>query len=216
MMMQAEQQHTTELKRTGHRKPLQMELIGGKNARQRIWEELRKTSDATFETYPIARAANVDDDALRTYLQCLTAGGFVEHVSGVRYERRVYRLLKDTGIEAPRLTRKGEPVKQGQGAECMWRTLRMLGEMDVTRLVSHAAASGIDVAPSYAKTYISLLRKAGYLITTLPSTPHRMERFRLSPQMNTGPRPPQIQRVKTVYDPNLNKVMWAEDPEELS
>jgi hypothetical protein len=31
--------------------------------------------------------------------------------------------------------------------------------------------------------------------------------------MNTGPKPPQIQRVKHVFDPNTNQVMFAERPE---
>ncbi len=206
---------TDMTQRKGHRKPAQLEMIGGKSARQRIWEELRKTEGVAFEIYPIARRANVDDEALKTYLQCLAAGDFVKRVSGRKYKTSTYQLLNDVGIEAPRLTRKGEPVKQGQGAECMWRTLRMLGEMDISTLTAHVSASGVDLKISYAKSYICALRRAGYLTTTLKSTPHRLERFRLKPQMNTGPRPPQVQNVKTVYDPNLNKVMWAEDPEEL-
>ncbi len=127
----------------------------------------------------------------------------------------MYQLTKNTGVEAPRLDKNGSIVKQGLGIECMWRTLRIMGEMDIAQLHQHVSIAGVDITVATVKRYICALRKAGYLKTTLPSTPHRMERFVLKPNMNTGPRPPQVQNVKTVYDPNLNKVMWAEDPEEL-
>lgn len=204
-----------EQKSKGRRKPAQMEMIGGKNARQRIWEELCKQGD-TFEIYPIARASNVDDETVKTYLQCLVAGKYVEIVSRKRYSKSTYRLVKNTGIEAPRLTRKGEPVKQGLISESIWRTLHILGVLDAAQIVAHVAAAGHDVALSYVKRYLAALKKAGYLQVVVAGNPHRLEKIQLAPGMYTGPRAPQIQRVKTVYDPNLNKVMHAEDPEELS
>lgn len=198
----------------GRRKPAQMEMIGGKNARQRIWEVLRQQNGQTFEIYPIARASNADDETVKTYLQCLVAGGYVEIVSRKRYSKSTYRLIKDSGIEAPRLSRKGEPVKQGLITEAIWRTLRILDVLDAAQITSHVAASGHDVALMYVKRYLVSLKKAGYLQVIVVGGPHRLERIRLV--RDTGPRAPQIQRVKTVYDPNLNQVMHTEDPEELS
>ena len=96
----------------------------------------------------------------------------------------------------------------------MWRTLRMCRELDVALLHQHVSIAGVDIKVSTVKSYISLLRKAGYLKTLVKSTPNRMEKFCLKPNMNTGPQAPQIQHIKTVYDPNLNKVMYCEDPQE--
>lgn len=206
---------TTEPTRRNLRKPAQLEMIGGKNARQRIWEVLRQQT-GEFEMYPIARQSNTDDETLRTYLTCLRKGGYVEVVQQKRYDKTTYRFLKDTGIEAPRLNRKGEPVTQGLVSEAIWRTLRILGELDARQITNHVAAAGLDVTMAYVKRYIGALKKAGYLLVCLKGNPHRLERIRLKPGMDTGPRAPQIQRVKTVYDPNLNKVMHADDPEELS
>lgn len=197
------------------RKPAQLEMIGGKSPRQRIWEEIRQAPD-DFECYRVSKRANVDLDSFLSYIKCLTAAGYVELVKrGSKRDQRTYRLIKNSGAEAPRVDKKGQPVKQGLGVECVWRTLRMMGELDVALLCQHVSLAGIDIQDTTVKRYICALRKAGYLQTTLPSTPHRMERFRLKPSMNTGPRPPQVQSVKTVYDPNVNKVMHAEDPEEL-
>lgn len=203
------------LEATQRRKPAQLEMIGGKSPRQRIWEEIRQSPD-DFECYRVSKRANVDLDSFLSYVKCLIAGGYVKQVeNGRKRDQRTYQLIKNSGAEAPRVDKHGNPVKQGQGVECVWRTLRMMGELDVALLCQHVSLAGIDIKESTVKRYICALRKAGYLDTTLPSTPHRMERFRLKLTMNTGPRPPQVQNVKTVYDPNLNKVMYAEDPEEL-
>lgn len=200
--------------REGRRKPVQFEMIGGKCARQRIWEEIRKNAES-FQILPIAQHANADPETVKTYLQCLQAGEFVEAVTRGHLKKAVYRLVKDTGIESPRLTRKGEPVKQGLIVEAMWCTLRILGQMDARQLQNHVVASGLDMTLTYAKRYIAALKKAGYLSVVRAGNPHRMEVIQLKPAMNTGPRAPQIQNVKTVYDPNLNRVMHADDPEEL-
>ncbi|MBU2967086.1 hypothetical protein Q4508_12445 [Amphritea sp. 2_MG-2023] len=205
---------TAVIEREGHRKPAQLEMIGGKCARQRIWEQLRIQRDG-FQVLPIAQHANAEIATVQTYLLCLKAGGYVETVSRGHLKKAVYRLVKDDGLEAPRLTRNGEPVKQGRVSEAMWRTLRILDVLDARQIENHVSASGLDVKLAYVKTYLSMLKKAGYLQVVQKGTPHRLERVRLKAAMNTGPRAPQVQRVKTVYDPNINKVMFAEDPEEL-
>lgn len=197
------------------RKPAQLEMIGGKSSRQRIWEELRKQKD-TFEMYPIARAANVDDETLKTYLYCLTAGGYVEVVQRKRYNKTIYRRIKDNGVEAPRLTRKGKPVIQGLISESIWRTLRILNRLDAAMITNHIEAAGHTTTVAYVKRYLGSLKKAGYLNVLIPGNPHRLEVYSLKLTMDTGPRAPQIQNVKTVYDQNLNKVMHCEDPQELS
>lgn len=192
------------------RKPAQLELVGGKSSRQRIWEVIRK-SPTEFSLDSLLKPANVERETARTYLKCLKAGQFIEPFEG---SDSSFRLVKNTGIEAPRLTLKGEPAQHGLASESMWRTLRMLGETDARSLVSHASASGVDISIRYAKAYITALKKAGYLRVIRHGSPNRLERIILKPAMNTGPRPPQVQKVKTVYDPNLNKVMYCEDPQE--
>lgn len=201
--------------RRGRRKPIQMELIGGKPARQRIWEEIRKHQDR-FEIYTIARRAEADDETVETYVRSLVAGGYVVKLTSGR-ELSAFQLQKDNGIEAPRLTRDGHLVTQGLGQEAMWRCLRMLGAMDFHQLALHATSSGVEVKQSTAKRYLQALKKAGYLevVKRCNRTKGQKELLRLLPQMNSGPRPPQIQRVGVVYDPNWNRVMHADEPEEL-
>jgi hypothetical protein len=202
--------------RKGYRKPAQMELIGGKPPRQRVWEQIRKFK-MKFKVYDIARSSEVDDETVKTYVQSLVKGGYVVRLTEAQYEVAEYQLLKDTGVEAPRLTRDGQPVTAGLGQEAMWRCLRMLGALDARQLAAHASSSGIEVKVTTSKRYLMMLKKAGYLEVVEPCNRRlaRMEKLRLIPRMDTGPRPPQIQNVKTVYDPNLNRVMYADEPEEM-
>ena len=200
---------------TTERKPAQLEMIGGKSSRQRIWELIRSSENKErFVGDFIIKYANVDECTYFTYIQCLLAGGYIELLQDGIRRQRVYRVIKDCGLEAPRLDRQGNPVKSGRGIEAVWRTMRMMDVLDVSILHSHVNAAGIDLAVSSIKSYVGALKRAGYLEVVMPATYNRMERVRLKANMNTGPRPPQIQKVKTVYDPNLNKVMFAEDPQE--
>lgn len=199
-----------------YRKPAQLELIGGKPPRQRVWEQLRKLR-LRFRIYDVARLAEVDDETVKSYVQSLVAGGYVVRLTDELFTEADYQLIKDQGIEAPRLTRDGKPVTQGLGQEAMWRCLRMLGAMDARQLAMHASSSGVEVKPAAARRYVQMLKKAGYLEVVDPCNRRlkKMETLRLISRMDSGPRPPQIQNVKTVYDPNWNRVVYAEEPEEL-
>jgi hypothetical protein len=162
--------------------------------------------------------ANADDETVRTYLASLAKGGFIEreNPSTVIGTEAFWRLVKDNGVEAPRLDRQGRPVTHGLGTEQMWRTMQMSGEFDYSSLAALASTPEVPVKPQTAQTYIGHLHKAGYLIQlrgpkvmgrgrpTLPA------RYRINPAKVSGPRPPMIQRSKAVYDPNLDKVVWEE------
>lgn len=201
------------------RKPAQMELVGGKGSRQRAWEVIRKYA-GDFTCYQIARKAKVDDETLYTYLQCLERGGFIE---GAMPEgapigtQKVWRLLKDNGVEAPRLDRNGKPVTQGLGTEAMWRSMRIIGEFNGAELAAHASTSGVEVKLETAKSYLRFLKLAGYVITMVEAKSKGIgkgavqARYRLAPGKYTGPRPPMIQRTKSVYDPNIDQVVWQEE-----
>ncbi|WP_229455107.1 hypothetical protein [Massilia sp. KIM] len=204
----------------GRRKPAHMELVGGKGSRQRAWEEMRRHA-GPFTCFQIARKAKVDDETLFTYLNSLERAGIVqcERVEGKAIQRHAkWTIVRDNGVEAPRVTRDGKPVTQGLGTEAMWRSMRIIGEFNTTELAAHAETSGVRVTQETAKSYISALFNAGYLLRVAESRSRGFgrgqvqARYRLAPGKYTGPRPPMIQRTKQVYDPNLCKVVWKEEP----
>lgn len=201
------------------RKPVTT-YAGGKGPRQRIWEAIRARGDGEWTRYSIARAADVADTTVTTFLQALDKAGIIGKVGetavrNLAAEAR-WRLVKDEGLEAPRLRRDGSRVTQGLAQEQMWRTLRLLaGDLNARELAAHANTAAAPVTLSAAEHYLTWLKAAGYLIQTragkglgkvgqgLPA------RYRLDPARNTGPRPPMICRARVVYDPNEDAVVWA-------
>jgi hypothetical protein len=193
------------------RKPVDLEMQGGKGNRQRVWEALRQHRDG-ISLYSLARAACVNDDTVLSYLRCLIAGGYVAR-NGQTSNSAAYSVLKDVGAEAPKLNRDGTLNLQGQGVEAMWRSLRILGELDAAELAASASASGVMVSLATARSYLAWLHKADYVLQLTKGVPGTLARYRLAPGKYTGPRPPMIQRIGQVFDPNLGAVVFRQEPE---
>lgn len=198
------------------RKPIQMELVGGKPIRQRVWEQIR-THRECFQLDVIAKLAEAEKDTVNRYILCLERGGYIVKLTDAPFEQADYQLIRDTGIESPKLNSRGEPITMGLAQESIWRCLRMLGALDSKQILSHVKAADIEISLENVRRYLRALKKAGYLQVVHAAMPQRRkpEVVALIPHMNSGPRPPQIQRVGVVYDPNWNKVMHADEPEEM-
>jgi hypothetical protein len=203
------------------RKPVHLERCGGKGARQRMWEALRANRKG-MTWASLSCVAKVEMEPLKEYLQALTQGGYVESAASNEVKpgtEKIWMLVRDCGVEAPRLKADGTPVTQGRGTENMWHTLRRLADFNARELAAMASADGVTVADATAKKYIQALHKAGYLrrvepvkriggkLGALPA------RYRLIPGKYTGPRPPMIQRTRALYDPNLGCIVWQEEPD---
>lgn len=198
------------------RRPADLEMIGGKSKRQRIWESIRRQGNE-FALLDIVRAAHIETETVRTYLTSLINGGYVVQTTPPRHsrEKNCYRLERDNGVEAPRLTKSGKPVTQGLATEQMWRTLRMMGdEFNGTELAGLASTDSVAVSSVAARDYLAHLERAGYV--AIVSKGHGrgaggvQTRYRFNPGRYTGPRPPMVQRTKSIYDPNLGEVVWQE------
>ena len=194
------------------RKPIDLEMRGSKSNRQRIWEAIRADREG-FQIGEISQRAKTDRTVVNTYVQSLLRGEFVEVVSGAPFKAQTLRLIKDVGAEAPSLTREGKPSNSGKGTEAMWRTLRILGELDATELAAQASI----VAPTTVSTagaYLVWLKRAGYVIEVQASTSKHRARYRLAPGKYTGPRPPMIQKIGQLFDPNLGEVVFRMPPKD--
>jgi hypothetical protein len=185
-----------------------------------IWEAVRATRKFTLHEIDGWIAKNckqpVNTFTLKSYLSRLQKGFYisvidVEQLRGIAKEHS-YELVNDTGIHAPRLTREGMPSTQGLGRENLWRSMKMLKSFDFRDLVKSGSTGAVKISEAEARDYIKHLYKAGYLqqlqkVNRQASLPAR---YRLLPSKNTGPRPPMIQRIKRVFDPNLNEVVWGD------
>jgi hypothetical protein len=198
------------------RKPVHLTTVGGKpHGRQIVWEAMRRLR--IFTVSGLAEEIDHHRSTIRDYVECLRAGGFVTilstKVNGAR-KTHTYELTRDVGVEAPKLRKDGTPSTQGLATEQMWRTMKMMGNFTPRELAISATTELQPVDEVHALDYVGHLFSARYLALVAKSTPTSQARYRFLSMRNTGPRPPMVQRLKTVFDPNLGQIVWHEEPAE--
>jgi hypothetical protein len=148
-------------------------------------------------------------NSIRAYLTGLCNAKYIEKTGTTKiyaHNSATYTLIKDIGIDAPRVRTDGTHVTQGQGNINLWRTMRILKAFTATDLAINASTEDCQIKESTAKKYCQALAKAKYLKMTggkggAPGV-YRLMKY-------TGPKPPQIQRVQQIFDPNTNEVVWS-------
>lgn len=172
--------------------------------RAALWSAIRQLK--SFTVTQLRRETLCTISQTREYVRGLTAAGILERGTDILSkpsESTLYTLACDPGAEAPRVRRDGTTVTMGQGRLQLWRSMRVLGRFTIADLVVIASTEECIIATSEAKSYCLFLCRAGYL-ARLSDNNYRFVSSRYS-----GPQPPQIQRIKQVYDPNLKQVVWS-------
>lgn len=169
-----------------------------------IWVEVRRMN--IFSALEIVKATDIPKRTVTSYLGRLEAGRYIEK-HGSFEETHRYKLLRDGGIHAPRLKKDGTPSTMGGGVTNMWRSMRMLGQFTPRDLAMHSTTDTVSVSDETAKSYCTMLLKAKYLRVLRKASPGKTQAVYKFVR-NTGPMPPQIQRVKQVFDPNLREVTY--------
>lgn len=187
------------------RKPAHLAAAGPRQDRQAQWEVMRRLRSFTVPELRGELHGATPYDAIRTYCMALTAAGILKK-RGSRYG-----LAKDTGVDAPRVRKDGTEATQGRGRDQLWRAMKILADFSANDL-SIMCSEDDPVAISTAEDYCGWLHRAGYLQQTkAPSTRGGQARYRLIPNRYTGPKPPMIQRIKQVYDPNTGDVVYRQE-----
>ena len=169
--------------------------------RQEIWQAIRDRADQVFTLDDLVKATGAHRKTTADYLRCLVPGGIVQ-VEG----EDGFRLIDDRGFHAPRLNRAGKPVTQGAGVENLWRSMRGLAEFSPRDLAAHSSTVDVAVTEWTAKSYCQMLLKTGFLRVVQKAEPSKGRQAVYRLIRNSGPLPPQVQRVKHVFDPNTRQV----------
>lgn len=177
-----------------------------------IWSVILELhQQGPFSLRQISEQTNASHATVSDYVTRLKKAGYLEVVDRQptgfgKSLYFLYRVARPTR-EAPRLRKDGSlcpPTKR----EGMWRTMRMINKFSYKDLVVTASPEA-PIKEQDAKDYCKHLSKAGYLVCLEEGKPGKPAVYRLA--RNTGPKPPMIQRVKHVYDPNLNEVVWQSE-----
>ncbi len=182
--------------------------MGKESRRRQIWEEIRKQREFTLNS--LSLGCQIHRDTIETYVIGLRKAGFVELVEKkaiskpfvtTTFTENHYRLAKDVGIDAPRVTRDGKILSAGINQD-LWRAMKILKEFSVTDLI---ASTTQKTTVDNVKTYCLFLTRAKYL---------KRNGSRFVFVKSTGAKAPRILRIKAVFDPNLNKVVYQSGGEE--
>jgi hypothetical protein len=178
----------------------------GTPIRQDIWDAIRRRTDP-FTISDVASATGAARKTIHDYLACLAAGGYVRHTPAeIKGQSAYYLMLRDTGHYAPRLRRDGTPVQQGRANEQLWRGMIILKRFTFRDLIE---VSTIRISEATAKAYCRDLLATGYLRVLRAAEPKKGKIAEYALIRHSGPRSPQVQRIKQVYDPNTCTVYGA-------
>lgn len=170
--------------------------------RQTIWTAI-KAREGEFTIVDIVAATRLNRSTVYGYLRSLAAAEFLSHrEAAVQSQPARWVLIRDNGFHAPRLRRDGSPSLQGEATAQMWRSMCALREFSFRDLIENAS---VVIAEATARDYCHHLLAAGYFRVVAKANPAqgKVARYRLIRE--SGPRPPQIQRVKRVFDPNTGE-----------
>ena len=170
--------------------------------RQDMWMAIKASPDRILVTDIVARTG-VNRSSVLRYLKSLTAAGYLDVISAPVGHAASWTLVRDIGHHAPRVRRDGSPVTLGEVTAQIWLAMCGLKDFDFRVLMQNAS---IEIPEATARDYCKRLLAAGYLRVLTKADPHqgRIARYRLI--RSSGPRAPQVQRVRQVYDPNTGDV----------
>ncbi|MBN7785165.1 hypothetical protein JYP51_09560 [Ponticoccus gilvus] len=175
----------------------------GTPGRQEIWTAMRGLG-RPFTTTDLVEATGAARKTVHDYLGCLAAAKYVTHEpAAVRGQAATYSLIRDTGHHAPRLRADGSEVTQGVATDQMWRSMRILKKFSFRDLTETAT---VDITEGAARAYCKMLLSTGYLRVLKKADPVKGRIAQYALIRDSGPRPPKVQRVKQVFDPNTGAV----------
>lgn len=207
------------------RKPARLERAGALTPRDRMWKAIRAlqiTETCSWSPIEVQFLANLRAtepahiDSVESYLRGLAKAQppYVQLLDGgrCRAELWLYRLVRDVGVEAPRVTADGKSVTEGVASEQMWTAMKALHDFDSEELAAAASTPACTVSVETVKSYLKYLERAGYVTIVQECQRGRggsKARYRFNRAKNTGPRAPLITKLKEVMDGNTAEIVWT-------
>lgn len=179
------------------------------NTREYLWEVMLGLKN--FCARDLVLETRYHMSTIDSYLTGLTAAGHITVKKDAGPASRwIYTIDPETApLEPPRVRQDGTAVTQGQGRKNIWRTMKILKEFSSAEVAAFASTPTVTVAEGEVATYLTWMVKAGFISVLEPGkTTGGRTRYRFNFDRYTGPKPPQIQRIDQVYDPNTGKVVW--------
>ena len=180
--------------------------------RSAIWAAIRSLKKFEVKDLP----ATISTRTIKGYLTGLVKAGYVKRLGQLKdgaglWKAGLYELVRDVGPVAPRVRRDGKTPVAGAIQDQLWRTMKIIKEFTAKDLAIHASTEQVNVSLSRSRAYCHYLMRAGYLAVIHAGAKGSPTVYLFMRSRNTGPRPPIVQQLGQVFDPNTNKVVWADE-----
>lgn len=173
-------------------------MIPEKNSRQKIWDSAREMGEFTIKA--LGKHANhPDKSTIRKFVYGWEKAGFVKKTSN---KPATYKVVDSGLVAAPAVNPSGVEFDREQAQEQMWRTMFIIKEFSALDLAVAASTEECVIKEKYVKSYVSILKSAGYLKFKGKG------RYIAMQSKFTGPRPPAMKRVVQVVDRNTGKIVF--------
>lgn len=176
------------------------------DSKQAIWEAIRRLQ--SFTARQLQDQTRLNSSTVRDYIKGLEAAGYLAPYVRLYKEDAQWRLVKDIGVEAPRVRKDGTVITKGEGQRNMWEAMRILRTFTATELAIAATTATCRVSAVSAVRYARHLTRAGYLRRSADGAV-----YRFLPTAYTGPMAPVIQQHSrvwsSVWDPNTNELRYG-------
>ncbi len=181
-----------------------------------FWSVIRELTEgdrkAEFSVADIFARSNEPHDAvIGAFLRLATRAGILRQVKNSKPQR--WAVVRRP-VRLPTLSADGRVVMTGRQA--IWNAIRALQAFTAAELAVAAATEDCPIDPKSANDYVLRLKAAGYLKIERPGKPGRPALYRLRPNMNTGPLPPQVLRAKIIWDQNREQIVGPVEAEEVT
>lgn len=186
-------------KRPAGRRPAEQVVDG----RQAMWQAIKNCEAGSITVSHLVNQTSVNRSTAQRYLKALTASKHLEVTAKAPGQPGSWRLINDVGHHAPRVREDGSKVTQGEIYDQLWRAMYMLVDFTFMDLIQNAS---IEIPEETAKDYCKRLLAGGYLQVLRKANPalSQVASYRLI--RHSGPKSPQVQRVRQIFDPNTRAV----------
>lgn len=177
---------------------------------EQVWDLLR-VPDASVTVSGICDSIDISYYKAKSLLDSWIKSGHAKRTQGTNPKtsrpQYAYEIVRDCGQEPPQVDGKGD-AKACSGNELVWRTLRILKVCNANQIADCATDSMATLNIRAVRQYLRQLHIAGYLMM-VDAPRGQLAVYRL--MHDTGPRAPEVQRGKKIYDGNLGLMVY--DPE---
>lgn len=175
---------------------------------EQVWDVARTAqSEFTVRDVRSQVGAEITTGRVRACLEKWQLSGHIARTVDTNNHLPIYlyKVINDCGQKPPQVDNQGQ-FKPQSTQEIVWRTVRILKRFNARQIIASANDGETTLNEKAVRYYLFHLHDAGYLTCLNADDNQTLAQYALT--VNTGPKAPEVQRGKKIYDGNLGMVVY--------